>query len=216
MNEVEDSSVDIIITSPPYNIKHKYITYEDNLITSEYLKMLDDFIAASFKKLKGDGILVIDIADFIFYAGKSWNAAHYIICQCSKVGFIFKNKSIYLAKDEKPAFSMHSDLAQSSYLNESDYDHSPIQIILEFEKTMGGSIKSYHRFQDEYDYSSSVNDAFWPSLLIRDMIKRYEIQNKIILDPFMGGGQIGLAAIEESCHFIGYEVEEVYIQQFIE
>ena len=30
LNEVADKTVDLVITSPPFNISHKYITYHDS------------------------------------------------------------------------------------------------------------------------------------------------------------------------------------------
>ena len=38
---IEEKSVDVVVTSPPYNIGVKYDTYKDNLEETEYLKWME-------------------------------------------------------------------------------------------------------------------------------------------------------------------------------
>jgi DNA modification methylase len=38
------------------------------------------------------------------------------------------------------------------------------------------------------------------------------LENQIVLDPFMGSGTTGIAALKPKCHFIGIELDETKFQ----
>ncbi len=57
----EKVSVDVIVTSPPYNINKEYGSYKDNKERDEYLKWLEDVARASHNILKDDGSFFLNI-----------------------------------------------------------------------------------------------------------------------------------------------------------
>ena len=57
MNDQNESSIDCIITSPPYNLDIKYGKYQDDLPRESYLKWLNDVAVACKRVLKEDGQL---------------------------------------------------------------------------------------------------------------------------------------------------------------
>ena len=48
--------------------------------------------------------------------------------------------------------------------------------------------------------------------LPRRLIQLYTFAGDVMLDPFMGSGTTALAALETGRHFVGYEIEESYIE----
>ena len=52
--------------------------------------------------------------------------------------------------------------------------------------------------------------APFPKELVRTCIKAGCKKGGVVLDPFMGSGTTALVAIEENCHFIGYELSKKY------
>jgi len=59
---VADESVDLVVTSPPYNLGIKYSSYEDRLSNKEYLKWTESWTREVKRCLKPDGSLFLNIA----------------------------------------------------------------------------------------------------------------------------------------------------------
>ena len=54
-------SVDVIVTSPPYNLGVRYNTYQDVLPHADYLRWTDTWVAAAARVLKADGALFLNV-----------------------------------------------------------------------------------------------------------------------------------------------------------
>ena len=52
--EIKKGSIDLIVTSPPYNVDIKYNTHNDTLSYNEYLDFSWKWISRCFKWLKDD------------------------------------------------------------------------------------------------------------------------------------------------------------------
>lgn len=60
---VPDNTVDVIVTSPPYNIGVKYNSHEDNLPFDEYLDWMEAVAKECFRVLKDNGSFFFNIGD---------------------------------------------------------------------------------------------------------------------------------------------------------
>lgn len=54
--------------------------------------------------------------------------------------------------------------------------------------------------------------APFPEELPHRLIQLYTFKDDVVLDPFCGSGTACLAAIKDGRHYIGYEIEEKYVQ----
>ena len=54
--------------------------------------------------------------------------------------------------------------------------------------------------------------APFPVELPRRLIQLYTFENEIVLDPFMGSGQTAIAAVKSNRHYVGYEIDENYVE----
>jgi len=61
MEGIETSSVDVVVTSPPYNIGIKYNEYKDSLTYEEYLEWIRNIGIEIKRILKDDGSLFLNI-----------------------------------------------------------------------------------------------------------------------------------------------------------
>jgi site-specific DNA-methyltransferase (adenine-specific) len=54
-------SVDLIVTSPPYNVDIEYEGYKDNIPYDKYLEFTEAWLSKAFKLLKPDGRMCLNI-----------------------------------------------------------------------------------------------------------------------------------------------------------
>jgi site-specific DNA-methyltransferase (adenine-specific) len=59
--QLQPGSVDVIVTSPPYNLGIGYSQYQDTLSADEYLAWTDRWIAAATRVLRPDGSLFLNV-----------------------------------------------------------------------------------------------------------------------------------------------------------
>ncbi|MHA2367137.1 MAG: DNA-methyltransferase, partial [Candidatus Hodarchaeales archaeon] len=89
MLEVKDESIDLIITSPPYNRKKHYSDdheeqYNDNLSDEDYFALLKRVWKECYRVLKPSGLFFLNIGDAAQDQGKS----HSVVDTAVDVGFI--------------------------------------------------------------------------------------------------------------------------------
>ena len=59
--QLEPHSVDVIVTSPPYNLGIAYNRYEDKLSAHDYLEWTNTWVAAAARVLRPDGSLFLNV-----------------------------------------------------------------------------------------------------------------------------------------------------------
>ena len=59
--QLPPSSVDVIVTSPPYNLGIRYNQYEDTLSREEYLRWTSKWVAEAARVLRPDGSLFLNV-----------------------------------------------------------------------------------------------------------------------------------------------------------
>jgi len=53
--------------------------------------------------------------------------------------------------------------------------------------------------------------APFPVELPYRLIQLYTFKGEVVLDPFMGSGQTGIAALKSGRYYVGYEINEEYV-----
>jgi site-specific DNA-methyltransferase (adenine-specific) len=61
LNQLPAQSIDVIVTSPPYNLGIRYNRYQDSLAPSEYLEWTDAWVAAAARVLRPSGSLFLNV-----------------------------------------------------------------------------------------------------------------------------------------------------------
>ena len=61
MKTLSESSVDLIVTSPPYSVNISYDVYDDNTTLEQYLEFSKKWLQESFKVLKDDGRICVNL-----------------------------------------------------------------------------------------------------------------------------------------------------------
>lgn len=204
---LKDNSVDLIITSPPYNYKHKandhdeivvkYNTYDDNLNQDEYEKWQVNVLNELYRILKPTGLLYYNHKER-HRNGEYFNPINIV----QKTDFHILQTIIWRKNGgvmfNTGRFSNCYEMIIVAYKT-NDYMH----ISLESEK-----------YFDVWDINRDVNPcltASFPVELPRRIICAYnDYEDLTVLDCFMGSGTTAQASLEEGRNFIGIEIDKKY------
>lgn len=231
---LKDKSVDIVVTSPPYNINLKYNSYKDKKTESDYYTWLSDILEQLDRVLKDDGSIFINIG--------SMNSNTYLtsdIVSISKKFFNLQNHIIWV----KSIAIKDTTFGHFKPINSTRYLNNLYEDILHLTKTGSIAINrknigvpfmdkaNIKRFNNSNDLRCRGNvwhipyktitskvdrdnhPATYPIELVTNCIKLagYD-EDTVILDPFLGSGTTLQAAKELGIHGIGIEVDPVYAE----
>jgi site-specific DNA-methyltransferase (adenine-specific) len=238
MIEVEDESVQLIITSPEY---YGASMWEHNMSFEEYINNLNEVWKECFRILKPDGKLVINVADIStstkYYGRRKIYPTHSkIIENCEEIGFDYYDFLIW--------YKPHREFKKiyGSYPYPTNYQFFMVfEYILIFRKWVN---EEYFRKRksppEEIKTESKISEKDWiawssnvweispvikfnhkgknlrkhiapfPEEIPHRLVKVFSFQQDIVLDPFIGSGTVAIAANKLGRHYIGYEINKEY------
>jgi len=219
MAEIPDHSVHLMVTSPPYNVGKDY---DEDLTLEEYLGLLQRVWQEVSRVLVPGGRACINIANL---GRKPYIPLHaFIIQQMVELGFLMRGEIIW-----NKASSASGSTAWGSWCSPGNPTLRDVhEYILIFSKA-GFSRKNLEKrratiSREEFlELTKSVwsfpavrakqvgHPAPFPIELPYRLIQLYTYEEEVILDPFMGSGQTAIAALQTNRDYIGYEVDEEYI-----
>ena len=225
MNELPDNSIHLMITSPPYNVTKDY---DDDLTLSEYLNLLFNVFSETYRTLVNGGRACINVANI---GRKPYiPLSTYITQMMQQIGFLMRGEIIW-NKGAGAGTSMAWGSWQSASNPVLRDVHEYILIFSkgEFKRTVAVKNKEKNNKENTItkeqfmEYTKSVwnmktesakrigHPAPFPVELPYRLIQLYSFKNDIILDPFMGSGSTAIAAINANRNYIGYEINQEYI-----
>lgn len=235
MEEVEDSSVDLVVTSPPYwHIKdygvEGQVGYGQSL--HEYLKDLYRVWKECYRVIKPGRRFCLNIGDqfarSIIYGRYKIIPLHAeFIAQCEDIGFDYMGAIIWQKKTTMNTTGGANVMGSYPYppngMVEIDYEY-----ILIFKKPGKGKkipkeIKKQSMLTKdewkEYFYGhwyfggarQIEHEAMFPDELPKRCIKMFTFVGDTVLDPFLGSGTTVKAAMELNRNAIGYEINENFL-----
>lgn len=223
---IENDSVDVVITSPPYNVdlgnnkynNSGYNLYNDNREHVEYIGWLKTIFATVKPVLKSGGRICINIGDS--KNGAIPTSSDIIQFMCKDLNYIPITHIIW----NKNTTSART--AWGSYMSPSCPNYPcPFEHILIFAKDI---VKLQHTgktdiTKDEFitcanslwtfapeRLSNVGHPAAFPVELPYRLIKMNSYIGDTILDPFMGSGTTGVACKSLHRNFIGIELDSKY------
>jgi len=218
---LKEDSIDLIITSPPYNVGLDYNSYNDTLSYDNYLSFLKTTFINCYRVLKYTGRICLNIPNVNFN-----NERHFTIADIDsimkEIGYIYRNNILW----NKGNISKRT--AWGSFNSPSNpYLVEPYEFITVYSKKLLCS-KPYGRKSDitkeEFiEYTNSLwnikpetkikeHPAAYPEELVYRLIKFYSYVGDTVLDPFLGSGTTCLVAKKLGRNCIGIEQDEKYIE----
>jgi DNA modification methylase len=219
MDELPDSSVHLMVTSPPYNASKEY---DEDMNLAEYLSMLGNVWEETYRVLVPGGRACINIANL---GRKPYIPLHgLIIEQMLGIGFLMRGEVIW-----NKASSASTSTAWGSWMSATNPVLRDVhEYILIFSKETfrrrGKGKESTISREDFLEWTKSVwtfpavsarkigHPAPFPQELPHRLIQLYTFTGDVVLDPFVGSGTTCLAAAAAGRNYVGYDTSQTYLQ----
>jgi len=220
MAEIPDSSVHLMVTSPPYNAGKEY---DRDITLAQYLDFLWQVWREVHRVLVPGGRACINIANL---GRKPYIPLHsYIVRHMAEIGFLMRGEVIW----HKGA-SASASTAWGSWRSPANPTLRDVHEYISIFSKAGFSRPNPEKRQatisrEEFlELTKSVwtfpavsaktigHPAPFPVELPHRLIQLYTFAGEIVLDPFMGSGSTALAALQGNRHYVGYEIEPEYVR----
>ena len=230
MKQLSDNSIDLTVTSPPYDDLRKYEGYSFDF---------ESVAKELYRVTKGGGVVVWVVGDQTINGSESGNSFRQALYFLS-LGFNLHDTMIY----EKNSMSMpdsnryyqkfeymfvfskgkpknvnrikdHKNTAKrwSKTFNTTNNDGSKNKRERNLEKDEYGirfNIWKYNTGFSQTTRDKITHPAPFPEKLAEDHIISWSDEGQTVLDPFMGSGTTAKAAIKLGREFIGFEISKKY------
>lgn len=221
-DEVEENSIDLIITSPPYNVDIRYNSHNDGLSYKEYLEFSNKWLSRCFNWLKEDGRFCLNIPLDKNKGGQQSVGAD-ITTIAKQIGFKYHSTIIWNEGN------ISRRTAWGSWLNASaPYVIAPVELIVilykkRWKKTSGSRISDMTR-NEFMEWTNGLwtfsgeskkkigHPAPFPLELPKRCLKLFSFVNDTILDPFVGSGTTLVAAYLNNRKAVGIDIDKKYCE----
>ncbi|MDD3077418.1 MAG: site-specific DNA-methyltransferase [Proteiniphilum sp.] len=214
MRQMPDECIDIVVTSPPYNLKNStgngmkdgrgslwgksalrdgaYTTHNDNMPYSEYIEWQRACLSEMMRLLKDNGA--------IFYNHK-WRVQNGVIQDRREIIEGFPVRQIIIWK-RKGGFNFNPGYFLPTY-----------EVIYLIAKPKFKLAPKANAYGDVWEFSQERNNEH-PAPFPVDLIKRIisSTTAKLVLDPFIGSGTTAIAALNLNRNYIGIDVSPEYCE----
>ena len=211
MRSIPESSIDLVVTSPPYNLKNStgngmkdgrggkwknarlvdgYATHNDCMPHNEYVLWQQQCLTEMMRVLKEDGA--------IFYNHK-WRVQGGLLQDRQDIVAGFPVRQIIIWR-RKGGINFNAGYFLPTY--------EVIYLIAKPKFKLAPKANSYG---DIWEFMQDMNNPH-PAPFPVDLIERIvnSTNARIVLDPFMGSGTTAIAARHQGRDFIGIDIAEAY------
>lgn len=172
MKTMEEGSVDLIVTSPPYGVGIEYDVHQDDMVWEEYVKFTYSWMEQAFRVLKDDGRIALNIpyeinrqskGGRIFMVSEIWQIM-------KKIGYKFFG--VVDLEEESPHRSRTT--AWGSWMSPSaPYIYNPKEcVILAYKKNHIKKVKGEPEWVGELGEREDKNGVMKPKTFYTEQQKR--------------------------------------------
>ncbi len=224
MSMIPDNSLHLMITSPPYNVSKEY---DEDLSLKEYLEMLRKVFSETFRVLVNGGRACVNVANL---GRKPYiPLSDYISRMMIDIGFNMRGEIIWnKAASASPSTAWGSWMSASNPILRDIHEYILVFSKGDFKRERNANekeVKQNSISKEEFmEWTKSIwtfnaesarrvgHPAPFPIDLPYRLIQLYSFKTDIVLDPFMGSGTTAIAALKSSRNFVGFEINNDYIE----
>lgn len=231
--QLPDRSIDIVITSPPYNVdlgnnkynKNSYDIYQDNKEHWEYISWLKNIFGDLKLKLVTGARVCINVGDK--ENGKIPTHSDIINFMTHKLGYLMKATIIWNKSQVGNRTSWGSWRSPSNpsfptpfeyvliFANEDQRKEGNKRLITVSGEEFIKNSLSLWTFSPEHKMAKYDHPAMFPVELPYRLIQQLSYVNDVVLDMFSGMGTTCLAAAELCRKWIGIEMSKNYVERSV-
>ncbi|MBE7184510.1 MAG: site-specific DNA-methyltransferase [Methylobacterium mesophilicum] len=233
LGTLPNASIDVVVTSPPYNIGVAYRTYDDRRPREAYLAWLAEIGREIARVLNDNGSFFLNVGST---NSDPWIAMD--VAGAFRDSFTLQNhvtwvKSVSIGDD---TFGHFKPITSRRYLN---HNHEAL-----FHFTKAGAVEidrlaigvpfkdktNIARWGHKRDKRCAGNVWFVPYKTVRSKAQKFDhpagfplelprrcialhgVEGAVVLDPFLGAGTTLVAAEQMGCEGIGIEIDRHYAE----
>ena len=216
LKTLSDSSVDLIVADPPYNLGKDYIDTNDKMSFSTYQEFTRAWIKEANRVLKKGGTIYVfmgmRLISYLFEIMEqeenlnfiSWITWHYTQGVGKKKGWSSRHDDILMfSKGRKYTFNLDAVRIPQKYYRS----------INNMRGANPGNVWDFSHIHYSQNNRASQHPTQKPEGVIERMILASSNENDVVLDPFSGSGTTMRVVQQLNRRGIGIEIEPQYIEE---
>ena len=219
---IQSETIDLIVTSPPYNVGIDYSTHDDTTEYEDYLRFSERWLEKAFRVSRSDGRLCMNIP-----LDKNKGGQQSVCADVTKIakdiGWQYHSTIIWNEGNISRRTAWGSWMSASA-----PYVIAPVEVIVvlykaSWKKTNGSRENDITR-NEFMEWTNGVwtfngeskkrigHPAPFPRELPKRCIKLFSFVGDTILDPFLGSGTTLIEAWDNKRVGIGFDIADEYCQ----
>ena len=235
MSVVEDKSISLVVTSPPYFSAKLYeeALGEGHVPGSylEYLAMLEDVFADCRRVLEPGGRIGVNVANLGRRPYRSLSKDVWVVLE--RLGFLAQGEVVWIKGKGASGSAAFGSFAKASRPVLRDLTE---RILIASKGRFERAVSWRKRQERGLPWESTItkedflawtvdtwemrpesatrvrHPAPFPVELPRRLIELYTYRGDVVLDPFMGSGSTAVAALQADRRFVGFDADPAYLE----
>ena len=208
MKKLEDNSIDIVVTSPPYNVGGKYLDYKDKAGYCDYY------------------IFIRNVLDELLRVTKKYVFFNFAILETNKETYLnllanYREnvKEIFIwAKANSGSWSLVNDKSHiCGQLFEfiicfADKGEASKRNFKTFNTPNASTLLLKPSVKQKENKIEKIHNATFPLWLPEFFISSFTNEGDLVLDPFIGSGTTAVACKRLKRNYIGFDTQKEYVE----